>query len=146
MSLTRTTIFALQDISLKEITIPSTIPVWGGETIFIRQLSRGEQDAYLQRQFGATRMRQDAKAREQEISAVNIYGHDAWLFVHGATDENGKKLFTEADIPALNAKSGEAIGWVAAEIIKFSGMDSDAKVARGEITPEIALADDIKNS
>jgi hypothetical protein len=145
MSLTRDKFLAVDDITIKEIAIPVDIPAWGGETVFIKQLTRGQQDAYLKRQFGDTRMKQDQRAHNQEMAGLNIYGHDAWLCVKGCCDETGKPLFAEKDIDALNAKSGEAIGWIAAQIIEFSGMATDAKVAKGEISPEKALSEEIKN-
>lgn len=145
MSLTRDAFLAKDDLTIKEITIPENIPAWGGETLYIRQLSRGQQDAYLKRQFGETRMKQDMRAKQQEITAVSIYGHDAWLCVRGCCDQNGKPLFTDKDIEALNGKSGEAIGWIAAQIVEFSGMGTDEAVAKGEKTPEDALVDEIKN-
>jgi len=133
MNLTRDEILALDDITIKALTIPEDIPAWGGKEIYIKQLSRGIQDAYLKRRFGETRMRQDPKARQQEISAVQIFGHDAWLFVKGVCDEGGKLLFVEKDIDKLNEKSGEAIGWVASEIIDFSGMnDEDEQLKKVE--------------
>ena len=125
MTLTRDDIFALEDITIKALTIPEEIPAWGGKEIYIKQLTRGIQDAYMKRRFGSTRMKQDKAARSQEIGGVQIFGHDAWLFVHGVCDDEGKLLFTEKDIAELNQKSGEAIGWVASEIIVFSGMEDE---------------------
>ena len=146
--LTKDAVFALSDIDIKEVTIPDDFmsTAWRGKKFFIRQLTRGQQDQYLKRQFGDTKMRQDAKAKNQEISAVNIYGHDAWLCVQGMCDEKGSPLFTIADIEKLNTKSGAPIGWIASEIIKFSDMAKDEQVARGELSPEKALEDDVKNS
>jgi len=143
--LTRDEILSIVDLTTKEITVPDTIPVWGGKKLYIKQLSRGQQDEYLKRQFGATKLKQDRKAKNQEISAVNIYGHDAWLVVKGACDAEGKPLFKEADTEALNAKSGEAIGWIAAQIVEFSGMAEDAAVANGEKTEEEAQQDQLKD-
>jgi hypothetical protein len=146
MSLTRDEFLAIDDITIKEITIPATIPAWGGKSLFIKQLTRGQQDAYLKRQWGDTRMKQDARAKEQNISGMNIYGHDAWLCVRGCCDKDGSPLFADKDIDAMNGKSGEAIGWIAAQIVEFSGMTTDTKIAKGEITPEDALTEEIKNS
>lgn len=143
--LTRDAILSISDISVKKVTIPETIPMWGGNDVYIRQLTRGQQDQYLKRQYGETRMRQDARAKNQEITSVNIYGHDAWLCVQGVCDEKGAAMFRDADIETLNKKSGEAIGWLAAQIVEFSGMAADAKVARGEVSAEEALRDEVKN-
>lgn len=126
--LTPESFFALDDITVKKIVVPDTIPTWGGKSMYIKQLSRGTQDAYLQRQYGATRLKQDAKAKNQEISAVNLYGHDAWICVRSICNEEGKLIFVESQIAKLNEKSGEAIGWIAKEIVKFSGMAGDVPV------------------
>lgn len=145
-TLTREDILNLVDISVKEITVPQDVPVWGGKALFIKQLTRGQQDTYLKRQYGETRLKQDNKAKNQEISAVNIYGHDAWLCVRGICDADGKPIFKDVDTEKLNEKSGEAIGWIAAQIVEFSGMGVDAKIARGEKTDKEVLEEEIKNS
>jgi len=145
MSLTRDAFLALDDLTIKEIELPANIPAWGGQKIHIKQLTRGQQDSYLKRRFGETRLKQDSKAKQQEISAMNIYGHDAWLCVKSCCDETGKPLFTDKDIDALNGKSGEAIGWIALQIIAFSGMKDDDAVAKGEKTEEQVVAEEIKN-
>jgi len=111
------------DIEIKEIPVPE----WDGN-IFIRQLSRGEQDTYLKRQYGDTRLKQDSKAKNQEISAVNIYGHDAYLCVCGICNEDGTPLFKQTDIDDLKKKNGAVIGRIAIEIVKFSGMAGDVQI------------------
>ena len=71
-------------------------------------------------------MKQNPKARNQEISTeISIYGHDAFLCARGICDDKGKRIFADKDMPILNSKSGEAIGFIAKEIVAFSGMDSD---------------------
>lgn len=145
--LTRDDILGFKDIQTKEITVPEHIPAWGGKVLVIKQLTRGEQDTYLKRQFGSIKTSQDQKAKQQQFTDVSIYGHDAWLCVRGiCIDASGNRMFTDADTAKLNEHNGEAIGWVAAEIVKFSGMDADAKVARGEASPEQVIEEDIKNS
>ena len=130
MNLTREQILNKVDIEIKEIPVPE----WGGN-IFIRQLSRGEQDTYLKRQYGDTRLKQDSKARNQEISAVNIYGHDAYLCVCGICNEDGTPVFKHTDVEDLKKKNGMVIGRIAVEIVKFSGMAGD-----------IPVEDEVKNS
>lgn len=157
MLLTRDEIFALDDITVKEITVPDTIPVWGGKVLKIKQLTRGQQDVYNKRLFGSMAVKQDGhnRARKngakqngnetQEIYGMSIYGHDAWLCVRGICNADGSPMFTDNDIEKLNAKSGEAIGWIASEIVKFSNMANDSKVAAGEMSAEESLAEEIKN-
>jgi hypothetical protein len=146
MSLTRDEFLAVDDITVKEVTVPDKIPAWGGKTLFIKQLSRGQQDTYYKRRFGGMQMKQDARAKGQEITGLNMFGHDAWLCAKSVCDESGKPLFTENDIEKLNSKSGEVIGWIALQIVEFSGMSEDIKVFEGEKTPEDALAEELKNS
>jgi hypothetical protein len=132
MSLTRDEILKIQDIKTKKIHVPQ----WGN-SIHIRQLTRGEQDEYLKRQYGATKMKSNQRAKEQQIEGVNIYGHDSFICVCGICDADGKPIFTRADLKALEAKNGEAIGFIASEIVKFSGMESDVD--------EIAELEELKN-
>lgn len=143
--LTREEILSLNDIETKVVTIPEHIPGWGGKSLHIRQLSRGQQDAYMRRRFGGTTMQQDRKGGNQEIKVANLFGHDAWLFVRGVCDENMKPIFTDADLAKLEARNGEAIGWVALEIVKFSGMAEDVRAGDEAKSEEEAAAEEIKN-
>jgi len=122
MALTKDDILGIGDIDIKEIDVPE----WD-DTVYIRQLTRGEQDAYLKRQYGSTRLKQDSKAKAQEISAVNIYGHDAFLCACGICDDGGKRLFSQADAKKLEKKNGAAIGRIAKEILDFSEMSVDVE-------------------
>lgn len=124
MALTREDILGKVDISIKEMPVPE----WGG-SVFIRQLTRGEQDTYLKRQYGDTRLKQSGKkgGDSQEISAINIYGHDAFLVACAACDEAGLPLFKQSDVEKLKEKNGFVIGRIATEIVKFSGMAEDVK-------------------
>jgi hypothetical protein len=127
MALNRDEILAMVDLTKKEITVPSNILVWGGKTLFIKQLSRGDQDTYLKRQFGTGIV---SATGNTEFQMVGLYGHDSWLCSRGICDSEGKRIFTEDDLPMLEEKSGEFIGWCAQEILKFSEMDKDAKIAK----------------
>lgn len=143
--LTREDIFSLNDIETKELTVPTHIPGWGGKKIYIRQLTRGEQDAYRKRIYGNTTMKQDTRAKKQEISGFGIMGHDAFLCVMGMCNPDGSRMFKPEDEAKLKERNGEAIGWIALEIVNYSGMADDEKVARGEQSEEEALAEDVKN-
>lgn len=139
MALTREEILAMVDLTTKEIIIPDSIPVWGGKKIFIKQLSRGDQDAYLIRQFGSGKM----KNWEAEVDMAGIYGNDSWICSRGICNEKGERIFIESDIEKLNEKSGEFVGYVAMEILKFSGMRKDVKVAKKLADAEVK--EDLKN-
>lgn len=143
--LTRDTVLAMDDITTTIVTFPKDFSskAWAGKSIGIRQLNREEQDAYLRRQFGAVKLKQNTrkKSGEQEISQADIYGHDAWLVVKGTCDEQRNPIFTEADIPMLVKKNGEAIGWLAVQILEWSGMREDINA-----TPEETTEEAVKNS
>ena len=139
MALTRDEILAMQDLTTKPITVPDSIPVWGGKELFIKQLSRGDQDNYLIRQFGTGKVRTTGT----EYDMIGLYGHDAWLCSRGISDADGKRIFSESDVEKLSEKSGEFIGWCALEILKFSGMDIDSKIAKK--VAKAQARDDLKN-
>ena len=121
--LTREQIFDLEDIQTKKIHVP----IWERD-VFIRQLTRGQQDEYLKRQFGNPKLKQERGSRnQQEVSGVNIYGHDAFLCTLGIVDEKGDRIFTEKDIPALKTKNGEAVGFIAREIVIFSSLEEETE-------------------
>jgi len=121
MPLSKEQILNISDIKIKELEVP----IWK-DTIYIRQLTRGQQDEYLKLQFNKTSMQQHNK--EQKInSEVDLFGHDAFICACGICDESGKPEFTRADVKKLEEKNGEAIGFIAKEIIEFSGMGKDVE-------------------
>ena len=123
MSLTREQILNISDIEVKQIHVDE----WE-EDIYIRQLTRGQQDAYLKRQFGKGQQTKVSGGGNQEVlTEVNIYGHDAFLCVCGICDSEGNPLFKREDEKALQEKSGNAIGSIAVAIVKFSGMVEEVK-------------------
>lgn len=119
MPLTKDQILTMQDLEIKEIEVPQ----WK-DTVYIKQLTRGQQDRYMKRQFGTMAMKQ--QGRKQEIdSSIDVFGHDAWLFAQGVVDADGKRMFTDNEVKGLEEKNGEAIGHVAKGILDFSGMSED---------------------
>lgn len=121
MSVTKEQILGFSDIKTKEIEVP----VWDVK-MYIRQLTRGQQDEYMKRQLGGLAVKQRGKAQEIEQN-IQVYGHDAWIFVQGVCDEEGNRLFSDGDIAKINEKNGEAVGFVSSAIIEFSGMGQDVK-------------------
>lgn len=121
MALNKEQILGLSDIKTKEIEVP----VWDA-SVYIRQLTRGQQDEYMRRQFGKMAMKQQGKKQDIE-SDIDVFGHDAWICAQGICDEGGNRLFSDADVAKLKDKNGEAIGTISKEILKFSGMDKDVE-------------------
>ena len=138
MALTREEILSMNDINVKEITVPKNIPTWGGHKLFIKQLTRGDQDTYLKRQFGSGKLKSGAP----EIDMEGLYGNDSWLCSRGICDEKGIVIFGRDDIQELDKHSGEFIGWAASQILDYSGMLKDVKTAK-ELNK--AVQEELKN-
>jgi hypothetical protein len=127
MALTRDEILAMVDLSTKKVTVPASIPVWAGKEIYIKELSRGDQDIYLKRQFANAMLKRSNDSSESNMEMTDLYGHDAWICSKGACDADGKPLFSDSDIDELNKKSGQFVGWLAVQILSISGMRADVK-------------------
>lgn len=137
--LTRDAILSMVDTEISEETIPAEHGVWSGKKLFIKKLTRKQQDNYLRRQFGQIKMKQDTRQKSQEMTSANLYGHDTWLCVQAICDRDGVLLFKEADIAVLEEKSGDAIGYIAKRVLEFSKMTEDVNNLK-------SLEADTKNS
>jgi len=122
MSLTREQILNIQDIEIKSIDVPG----WN-DSVYIRKLTRGQQDEYAKRRFAKTTIKNLGGQQQEVENDISLFGHDAWLVVQGCCDEEGKRLFTNSDVAKLNEKSGEAIGFIALKIVEYSGMKEDVE-------------------
>jgi hypothetical protein len=80
MALTREEILAMVDIDIKKLVVPEHLAKWSGKELYIRQLTRGDQDTYLKRMNGENKIVNGVR----EIYPTNYYGHDAWLCSRGA--------------------------------------------------------------
>lgn len=100
MALTKDAILAADDLPRAEVEMPE----WGG-TVWVRALGGSEFLAY-------------AEAVEEMEDGVEIM---ARLVVLSACDEDGKRLFDEADIPALKQKSLRAVKRLAEKAKELSG-------------------------
>ena len=137
--LTREQILNVQDLEIKEIAVPE----WGG-SVYIKQLTRGQQDEYQKRQYGSARMKMQKRTGENEVYSVSVYGHDTYLVVCAVCDEDGNQLFTDADVKKLKEKNGAVIGNLAVEIVKFSEMEEDVAEI-GEMEQQEQELDELKN-
>lgn len=96
------------------------IPEWGG-LVRVKALSGAERDLIEQKQF-------DQKGKSPR---VNVAGFRARLVVFGVVDPDGKRIFTEADIPAINEMDGGVIDRIATAVSELSGY-TPAEVERLE--------------
>lgn len=103
----RETILSAADMPLT----PVEVPEWG-VTVYLRPLS------------GADRSR---LVKAVQCGGV-LYGI---ALAASLADDGGKLLFTEADIDALNAKSGRVLERLSAEVVRLNGLGADAVDAAG---------------
>lgn len=95
--LSRDAILQADDLEYEELDVPE----WGG-TVRVRSLSGTELDAYQ----ASMRLQ-----RGNEFIA-NMLNIRAKLVVRAVVDEDGKRLFTDNDAPALGEKSAAALNRV----------------------------------
>jgi hypothetical protein len=122
MALSKNDILDIDDIKTKEIEVPE----WDG-SVFIRQLTRGQADEYFGRRFAKSELKQRGRNQSEVESDVKLFGHDAWLVAQAVCDENGQRLFSNADVKELEKKNSNAIGRIAVAIVDFSGMGQDVE-------------------
>lgn len=115
--LSRDSILQAQDIKIELIEVPE----WGG-SVYVKGLSGSERDS-----FEGGLMQKDGKT-------PNFHNIRAKLVVKTACDADGKRLFTDADIPELTNKSASALQRVFEVAQRLSGISSaDVQELTGEL-------------
>ncbi len=120
--LTREAILAADDLPTKDVPIPQ----WGGD-VRVRSLTGCERD-----QFECDLI---AARRDGKISPGNVRARYVSMCV---VDEQGRNLFTPADVEALGAKSAAALDSVYQEILSFNALteaDVDELVGNSDPGP-----------
>lgn len=107
MFLNREAILKANDIEKREVYIPE----WGG-SVYVRGMSGRERD-----QFEASIIRQ--RGRNTEINMKNAR---AKLVVMCTVDQEGNRLFTDADVAPLADKSAKALDRIFAVAQELSGI------------------------
>jgi hypothetical protein len=122
MSLSKDAILAADDAKVT----PVEVPEWGG-SVNVRVMSGVQLDAFQNCVAGA----------RDKSGAINGRGLRAALVALAACDDAGAALFTEADIPALEVKSGVALQRVFDAAAKLNGLTKDeAEQARADFTTD----------
>lgn len=98
-ALTRDDILHADDLPVEKVDVPE----WGGH-VYVRGLTGAERDAYESEIVRA----RDGGDGDDDVE-VNLENIRARLLVRCLVDEAGERLFTEADVEALGAKSGSAV-------------------------------------
>jgi hypothetical protein len=110
MILNRDAILSSQDLPKELVSVPE----WGGE-VYVRALTGAERD-----QFEASMIEQ--RGKKQSLNMANIRAKLAAMTI---CDEQGKRLFTDADVHALAGKSASALNRVFEAARRLSGLAED---------------------
>ena len=108
--LNREAIFAAPDIQTEDVHIPQ----WGG-TVRVKNLTASERDAF---EDSTTTQR----GNNLELNRKNFRAKLVALCV---VDEDGKRIFGDADIHKLGAKSAAAMDLLFAAASRLSGISKD---------------------
>jgi len=108
--LNRDDILAVQDIKIEEVEVPE----WGG-SVYVKGMTGTERD-----QFESSIVQQRGKSHN--VNMVNIR---AKLSSQAICDRAGKRLFSDADVKALGAKSATALQRVFDVAQRLSGITSE---------------------
>jgi|SRR5690554_5882572 len=107
MALSRDDILKASDIETREVDVPE----WGGK-VYVRGLTGSERDAYE-----ASLVQFRGKQRVPDLANAR-----AKLVVRCIVDEEGNRVFTDADANALGKKSGAVLDRLFEVASKLSGL------------------------
>jgi hypothetical protein len=117
--LTRDDILKVQDLKVEEVPVPE----WGG-VVLVQGLSGTGRDDY----------EQTIVVQKGKDTRVNMRNARAKLVALSVVDEQGRRLFSDADVSALGKKSAAALQRVFNVASRLSGIsDEDLK----ELTEEL---------
>lgn len=108
MGLSREAILAVADLPIQVVAVPE----WGGD-VNVRGLSGLDRDEL-------------SKALRAPDGSTDANGYCEKLLVRTVVDDNGVRLFTDADITALAAKSATALKRVMDAAEKLNGLTANA--------------------
>lgn len=103
------------------------VPAWGGSVI-VAEMSGQERDAWEAAVF-------KMRGKNTEVNRENFR---ASLLVRCLVDENGKRLFSDAQIKALGAKGSQAISKLFDVAMRINGISKDdqEELTKNSETPE----------
>ena len=105
--LTRDEIADVQDLGIERVHVPE----WGGD-LYVRGMTGRERDAFL---AGAL----DGKGN------VDLHNMTAKLVASTTVDEAGQRIFSEADVEMLAAKSAAALSRIFTIASRLSGISRE---------------------
>lgn len=108
--LTRDQILGTQDLGFEDVDVPE----WGG-TVRVKMLTGTERDAF----------EQELVIRQGKKTQVNLTNIRARLVALCVADENGQRLFSQADVTELGKKSSLALNRVFAVAQRLNGLTEE---------------------
>ena len=119
--LTAESILAAEDFKYADLEIPE----WGG-LVRIRSLSGGQRSIINQR-----------------VQEKNTEDLEELLVVMACVNEDGGRIFTNQDIPALKKKANSAITRIAKKIMEISGIGNEAaEIEDAKKNSALTMSDD----
>jgi hypothetical protein len=109
-------------------TVDIDVPEWGGQ-VRIRSLSGSERDHYLASLYT---MKPNGQGG-MEVASVNVQGSAARLVSLVTIDDTGGRLFSEADVLALDAKNGVALDRVFKAASKLSRLNQTIDQVKADL-------------
>lgn len=105
------------------------VPQWGG-AVYVRALTGAERDAFEQSMVEMRTVRQGRK--QETVREMRLQNIRARLCALTICDEEGNRLFTDADVQALGRKSASALNRVFQVAQRLSGLtDEDVEELAG---------------
>lgn len=111
MVLSRALILEAADLRTESVDVPE----WGGE-VLLRELSAAQMSEFKAKSVAAV----DPQTRAVR-DGVTLFGLSAWIVSRSAIGEDGKRLFTDADLSRLGEKSDKVIDRLGARVLEMSG-------------------------
>lgn len=108
--LSRDAILSASDIKSEDVSVPE----WGG-TVRVKGLTAAQRDVFES---------QVMTMRGKDVN-VNMAGIRALMASMAIVDDEGKPLFSKADVKALGEKSGAALDRVFEVVTRLSGIGDD---------------------
>jgi hypothetical protein len=130
MSLTKDDILKAQDLKTETVHVPE----WGGD-VTVRGMTGAERD-----KFEASIV--TSKGKDRAVNMVNIRAKLASLTI---CDEQGKRLFSEADVEKLSAKSAAVLQRIFIVAQKLSGIGEADVKELAEALQENPLEDSVSD-
>lgn len=122
--LTREAILAADDRATDVVEVPE----WGGG-VRVRALTGIERDHYMSSLYT---MRSNGQGG-MEIAAMNLEGSQARLVSLAACDDDGNRLFSEADLVELGAKNGAVLDRVYQAASKLSRLGQTIEQVKADL-------------